>query len=351
MSILIKDKIWQPLFSNLKASYCDFQSHEWFLILENANYIPTSYTPSWISYQREYIGCASEESHFISISILSENEIIALWQLSLYKQKESWYFGTLGGEFTPPVFVKAINQTKADQVILECLNSIKEICQNFNIPQFHFSAFANSHDHYCTPNIADMLRFDSTEFELWVDLSLSHDQIFKKIRKSYQSLLKKYANYFKNEFYFGSIDSSIFEEFKRLHYQQAGNRLTRSEKSWYLQYLAILSKEAALIIQRDENNKLVGGAFYFLSRDEAIYSVAAYDRSLFPIPVGHISQDIAIKCLQGLSIKWYKLGELLKIDSPLAPSQKEINISLFKKGFSTHIFEKICFVFKFTRIS
>jgi len=74
------------------------------------------------------------------------------------------------------------------------------------------------------------------------------------------------------------------------------------------------------------------------ARDEGVYAVAAYDRSLFDKPLGHVVQYRAIEELKKRKVSWYKIGvRPYGSDNP-RPTDKEIKIGEFKQGFSSHCF-------------
>ena len=117
-------------------------------------------------------------------------------------------------------------------------------------------------------------------------------------------------------------------------------RETRSLQTWLMQYEDIKNNRSFLIWLRDKSGKLVGGGYFDITSDEGLYDCGAYDRSLFSMPLGHVIQDRAIEELKKLGCKFYKIGRLHnKYDVP-PPTEKEISIAKFKKGFSTLIFPK-----------
>jgi FemAB family protein len=105
------------------------------------------------------------------------------------------------------------------------------------------------------------------------------------------------------------------------------------------QFEMILNDKAILISIRDpESHKMVGAGFFQYSSSEGLYSVGAYDRSLFDKPLGHAIQQRAIEILKSKGIEWYHIGERHYHQSPHHPSAKEVAISEFKQGFASHIF-------------
>ena len=82
---------------------------------------------------------------------------------------------------------------------------------------------------------------------------------------------------------------------------------------------------------------MIGGSLIMKSEDEAFYAVAAYDRELFHLPIGHLLQDFIIKDLLNTKIKWYRLGRIYHDTDFDNPTEKEIQIGKFKSGFSSYL--------------
>ena len=87
-------------------------------------------------------------------------------------------------------------------------------------------------------------------------------------------------------------------------------------------------------------NTDVGGGLFACTRDEAAYSVAAYDRELFDKPLGHVVQFTAIKALKERGIRWYRIGARPFVGDAPAPSEKELAIADFKHGFASHLHQR-----------
>ena len=115
-------------------------------------------------------------------------------------------------------------------------------------------------------------------------------------------------------------------------------RITRNNLTWDKQYQMIKLGQAFLItLHGTKDGKLVGCGFFQHTKDEGMYAVAAYDRTLFNKPLGHVVQQAAIEHMKTLGLKWYKLGDRLYANNSISASKKEIDISIFKEGFSTNM--------------
>src|SRR5450830_1888390 len=178
--------------------------------------------------------------------------------------------------------------------------------------------------------------------ELYVDLTLSIEDIYSNMRKSYRSLIQQGSKLWEvtcidHE----NLTPALWNEFRELHLKAAG-KVTRSEETWHLQYLMILQNEGFLLTLRtiDGSSTLIGGAFFQNTKDEGYYAVAAYDRNLFDKPIGHVLQMRAIQLMKDKNIKWYRIGERMFPSDIPKPSDKQISISNFKQGFATHLIPK-----------
>ena len=92
---------------------------------------------------------------------------------------------------------------------------------------------------------------------------------------------------------------------------------------------------------------MIGGSLIMTCKDEAFYAVAAYDRNLFHLPIGHLLQDFIIKDLLNTNINWYRLGRLYHKSDFDFPTDKEIQIGIFKSGFSSDLIAS----YRFTEIN
>ena len=70
-------------------------------------------------------------------------------------------------------------------------------------------------------------------------------------------------------------------------------------------------------------------------------AAAAYDRSFFKQPLGHLVQWLAICYFKEKKIKHYRIGESVMPEYTPKSSEKEQSISFFKEGFTDGIFPNI----------
>ena len=101
-----------------------------------------------------------------------------------------------------------------------------------------------------------------------------------------------------------------------------------------------------LICLLGAKQEVVGGGYFTFSQHEVVYSIAAYDRSLFDKPLGHDVQARLIADMMSSSRGWYRLGKLFHENESLPPTEKELAITSFKSGFATNVMPEYCFKHK-----
>jgi len=185
----------------------------------------------------------------------------------------------------------------------------------------------------------------SLKYMLYADISQSMDVIRASFRKSYKPLINRARREW-GVFVMDTINTKrdIWQEFQDLHFQVSG-RKTRSQLSWDIQFEMIASGRGFLVgLRSQEDNRLVGGGFFQYTRDEALYSVGVYDRTLFDRPLGHGVQGCAIEYMKALGLRRYKIGEWHFLQDESAPTEKEVSISVFKEGFASDM--NVVFLFR-----
>lgn len=168
-----------------------------------------------------------------------------------------------------------------------------------------------------------------------IDLALPEADYHAGLRKSYKALINSARRSWS-----ATIDEKgndeAFAAFEAFHIQVAGRR-TRSRASWTEQFAAIAEGSAFAVYLRDAAGTLVGASLFNCSRDEVLYAVGAYDRTLFDKPLAHLGLAEAIACARRRGARNFILGDRpYSADQP-APNEKELQIGYFKEGFATEL--------------
>lgn len=285
-----------------------------------------------LAYQQGHGGQWCDFSCVISVA----NKPIALWPISISKKGDNVDLSSQGKRLLPPIFVKNCSYKIVKVITASALKLIDKIIDEIGLGRLSTAPAFDGSQKLSYWHKAFMLRGAKcfVQHDLYVDLSLPIEKIKKLFRKSYKSLVVSGEYLWDIEVVSNSIDIEVWEEFRSLHYQVAG-RITRSKESWDLQYHTLKNDESFLVVVRDDAKRMVGGGFFICSRDEGMYAVAAYDRTLFDKPLGHVVQFRAIQEMKRRKCRWYFIGRRFYPGEQPVPSNKELSISYFKEGFST----------------
>ena len=170
------------------------------------------------------------------------------------------------------------------------------------------------------------------------NLTLSEEDIFSDIRKSYRSLINK--GRYEIKFTYVTSDNvgrGLFDDFKAFHKETAG-RQTRSLASWDVQFEMIQAGHAELIMGYMEPHGLVSSALFTDYGQTTSYAVGVYDRALFDKPLAHSNVYEGMIRAKRRGQRRFHLG----IIPPYNPDkEKEYNIGKFKKGFCRNLFSFI----------
>ncbi len=313
--------------------HCDWNS-----VLQNSSYVPVDYTETFIDYQEAYwTGCSNQ---FVECSaiIYNDNQPCAVWPVSLKNNGGQWTIGSLGGHLLPPQFKSDLARKTQKKVTATCMDIAKAATCTLGCSHLISRVpFTNELglDHWYQRSIIDAIGV-SVSHDLFIDLSQDLAQIKSRIRKRYKSLISAGQKLWKANI-LTCRDDVVWAEYQNLH-QEVSGRITRSPESWDKQLNAIANEDAFLIYLRDDNGRMIGGGLFHFTKDEGLYAVGAYDRSLFDKPLGHVVQFLAIQELKARGVRWYKIGyRPFPIDNP-KPTDKELSIGDFKQGFASHMF-------------
>lgn len=131
-----------------------------------------------------------------------------------------------------------------------------------------------------------------------------------------------------------NIKDEHMSAFRELHVNVAG-RETRSPQTWAIQLDMVANKEAFVVFGYLDS-ELVTAALFQYNQTLCFYGVSASDRNLFDKPISHAVIWKAVVYAQELGVKLFELGEQLypgQTKDGQPPSQKEMNIGKFKRGF------------------
>ena len=324
----------QGITAQLRAS----TSVKWLEVSSGLSYQPVDYSLAMIDYQISYWTGNGRPSKDVSLVLEHDRLPCGVWPLSVSRDADGVIrLGSNGGPVLPPLFVSKLARKSVKSLSASCFKAIQSICAQLGQTRVEsVEAFVGSqrlsdwHDCFMTDGGKAELRHD-----LFVDLSGSMADIKSGFRRRYKSLVTSGAKLWNVQVVNGA-DPIQWEEFRQLHLAVAG-RATRSEESWHMQHAAVTAGDAFFVRLRDQKGRMVGAGLFHVTRDEGLYAVGAYDRTLFEKPLGHVVQYHAIEEMKRRGLSWYKLGAQAYPCYEPAPTIKEMNISVFKQGFASHL--------------
>lgn len=319
----------------------------WDNILHKTNKQSVYYNSHFIKFRLECLRGNGIECLDLSLGIRLANEIVAIIPLFYFKNGKEFQLSFLENCIYPPLFINKISKKVKKEISNILIDNFKNLFELLELKNLVIAdqIYPNRSLSIWHKTIMNRAKRCLITRESFVDLSQDYHTLKSNYRKSYKTLISKGYKLL-NPFKLQQNDSKVWKEFKALHFKSAG-RITRSEKSWDLLFDQVKEKKANFYYCRDHNGIMIGGSLIMTCKDEAFYAVAAYDRNLFHLPIGHLLQDFIIKDLLNTNINWYRLGRLYHKSDFDFPTDKEIQIGIFKSGFSSDLIAS----YRFTEIN
>lgn len=313
---------------------------KWNEVAFSANYLPFWYTLQSCEYQKSYLEGTGNIVSDLSLIVIWDNRPVAIWPLAVIDNLDKKILGSYCSAVFPPVFIDLIPESSKKRIIRSLLEVIKIIQVENDCAKLVFVDFFKGSKEasiWLSSIMSIGARCDVT-WELFLDLSMTTEDIRSVFRKSYKPLITKGLKLWDIKILCRD-DLTTWVKFRELHHKVSG-RVTRSNDSWDRQFKSIVNLSAFLVYLENESGEMVGGGFFEFSKTEANYSVGVYDRSLFDKPLGHVVQYQAILEMKSRGIPWYRIGARCFPGEFSGPTSKESSIGEFKSGFSSVMFPR-----------
>lgn len=329
----------------------------WDLVWRALPYQGVAYAATMIDYQHTYFRGAGWTLQDVSLVLCADGKPRGIWPLTLGGPADSPRLSSAGAPILAPALVAGLSPRLVKKICVRAIEFVRLICKTGGLadpvleqgpePGLATQGATEWHQQLMLLGAEVSVRHD-----LYADLCPALPDIRATVRKSFRPLinvgLRTWSHFVINH---DNPNEAVWEEFRQLHHNVAG-RITRSDQTWSAQFSMINAGQAFLVGLRDPaNQRLIGGGFFQYTRDEGLYAVSAYDRSLFNKPLGHAVQQIAIETMKALGLRWYRIGERCYPRDQPKPTDKEVNISAFKQGFASHVFPRFEFVLPLTQTS
>ena len=284
----------------------DFNKNDWDTLLNNRIYNSYYFLSSFIEYEKEKYKLRNED-----VFLYIGHNDLTFFVFKIYHFQRKYLF----------TFLKFENSSDNNLNKKLCKIYIKEI--NKLASQFLIIPYLKTYDLYQSILYKKEIR---STVELYCDLTLDNDEIWKSIRSSYKPLINKYKG---NVKLITNPDKELWDKCKSLHIKSAGYQ-TRSDRSWDIQF-ELLQEENALLYCFFENKELIGFSFFELGSEIITYGSAAYNRDYFNSK--SISHSILWQSIIDSKTK-YKKKLFYLGDYYTKEDEKQKNIVEFKLGFA-----------------
>lgn len=316
----------------------------WTSVLEAADFAPVSHQSFVTDYHLATLADSSARCDDCSVVMFHDRKPVGIWPLIAHDARNGFHIGSDGFTILPPLFVGGTSPRTVEAIGAKCVALLMGLAGTAHDGKIARLSFAEPFDggrdlpawHLA---LMDAGAIPALMHELYVDLRMEMGAIKSAFRKSYRSLVTSGSRKWAVSI-LSAVDAETWQQFRALHIRISG-RQTRSEDSWNVFFDALNRGSMFLVLLRDDDARLVGAGLFGVSRDEAVYASAAYDRSLFQHPLGHVVQFHAIQEMKRRGLKWYKIGVRPYPQDIPQPSSKELAIAEFKEGFATHVFPRI----------
>ena len=297
--------------------------------------ITIGYSPLIMEYAIHYSGKRFKEN--ISFVVIDGKQYLALCPLFIENVNNINQFSSANDYLRSPLIdcslqanmrkiiskfiIKNIDELALRNKVLKYKVMIDPLTQKLDSEQYNWLMRYGYIDASINTNIINL---KETKEMLWSHIRKGHKHNIKQGRKYCKVAVWDYSNpdYEKHELY-------------RLMHHKVSGRITRSLRTFELQYDCLKNDEAILIGLFCDNKWIAFGCFVHLNK-KAIYSSSVQNPEELDIsvPLGHLMIWTAIEYYNNrefdlLEIGWQHYSTQI-FDHP---SKKEIDVSLFKRGF------------------
>lgn len=329
--------------AGVRANFRRADSLSWDNTLAQLAFAPVAYNQYEIDYQLAYQRGLGIDCQDLALVLYHDSRPCGIWPMSCAEHNGQALLTSYGRPLVPPLFVKELVNKSKKTLIKNCLDFVEAMCAELGIGSCQiaesFSDEVGLSDWH--EQVMQRGATVSIQHELFVDLSMDIADIKARFRKSYKSLVTEGLRTWRVEVLRES-NPAVWDGLRMLHQKMAG-RVTRSIETWELQHQAIGKGAAFLVHLHNAAGELVGGGYFAVTRDEGVYNVGVYDRTLFAQPLGHVVQYRAIEEMKARGLRWYKIGYRPYPSQDRNATEKEVSIGEFKQGFATHVFPKFIF--------
>lgn len=327
MEILSPPEIGSAEWDN----FCGASADAWFY-----------HTSSWIDYTLN-MRFDKEKTRNLSFGIKEDNKLIAIVPLikeEIHSDHGRYEFGFAGMNTPFPALADDIGDKKREKLIKIIFSKIDRLSKDnlIDYASFQISPLApRSRQGFWLVNPLPHLGFNDTQIDSHIiEISKTEDELFRNCRKGHKSDIKsaRKTNALVKVLDSELITENYFQLYRDIHFKSAG-RQTRPERTWEIIYEWIKKDLSVLSLYFNRENECIAAALSIVYKDGAYYgSSGILPECNAEKGVMHLLLWETMMFLRNRGIRWYETGwQYTPTLSQEVPSEKEVNIALFKRGF------------------
>lgn len=300
---------------------------------------------AWFWHTTEYLefilNINSElNSKSLSFFVKEGHEIIAIIPLfietRIFENKELTEFLFGGGALPIPALKNNLSENSRNKIHTFIFEYIDNLALKYNVLKVSYklsqfaainypvSNYLTKHSFIDVSENTRIIDLQKSTDELWNDLRRNHVRIINKMKEEYETVIYTRKN----------ITYEILTEYRQMHHKAAG-RVTRPLNTYDKEYVWIKDGIEILVALKEKSSgKHHGFENYLIYKNNAHGFTAANDPDYNHLSIRHLIEWDAILYLKEIGCKYYEIGaEYYSSNFHYFPSDKEINISLFKQGY------------------
>lgn len=297
------------------------------------------HTTDWQDYILSYISESRPEKENLSFMVYKNDEVVAVVPLVLEKVKFGKSFVNefaFDGWRTPvPAFSNNLKEIKKEDAYKIVFAEIDRLGKENKIVKVRLGMDFLAPGSQKKTQFNYLMKFGYLDISLntqIINLKKSEEDLWRELRRNHRRNILK-GDKFKVIFYTReNISEEIFNKYKETHHKAAG-RKTRSDETFELMFDWIRGGIAFLAGVEFEG-KVIGFEYYSIYKNNVYGFSAANDPDFGHLPIRHFLEWQGILWMKQQGFNFYEIG-LQQYGNSLYdfPSEKQINISHFKKGF------------------
>ncbi len=294
------------------------------------------HTTKWLEYEINVNPKLQVESK--SFLVYDNNKIVAICPLLLHRlpSHNEFSYGYEPGQ--TPAFENGLSNKERKRIMKFVFDHIDELAIENKVVKttLVFPILNNSYISAERQQYNYLMQYNYLDTSIntnIIDLSISLDRLKKQLRHGHSSDIDRAKKSVEVSIYnHENINREVFDDFISVHYG-VSERRDRPSITIEILYDFILENKAFLAMAKDGDNVL-GFSYFYNFKNNVYYGASCKKNNSSKLPFSHYIQWKAIEWMKNNDFHYYELG-WQEFGNTLShfPSDKEVNISKFKRGF------------------